>query len=122
MHTDWAAHLDGGVSTFQQGDGEEDALLEDSVAGGIHDEVNDQIGRSFFIQVALHLCQAHLSSAQASHATESYRRHSAVACEYTLGNILASAANIGLDCNILPLDPNPTELRWLNSGVKDNTG
>lgn len=85
MHTDWVTHLDGGVSTFQQGDCEEDALLEDSVAGGIHDEVDDQVRRPFFVQVALHLCQAHLPSAQASHTTKSCRRHRAVACVYKQG-------------------------------------
>lgn len=37
--------------------------MEDSVAGGIHDEVYDQVGSTFFIQVALDICQAHLPSA-----------------------------------------------------------
>lgn len=58
--------LDGGVSTFQQRNSQEDALLEDAVAGGVHDKVDDQIGGSLFVQVALYLCQAHFPTAQAS--------------------------------------------------------
>lgn len=71
IETDWATNLDGGVSTFQQGDGQQDALLEDSVAGGVHDEVDDQIRSSLFVQVTLYLGQAHLSSTQASDTPES---------------------------------------------------
>lgn len=56
--------LDGGVSTFQQRNSQEDALLEDSVAGGVHDEVDDQVGGSLFVQVTLHLRQAHFPTTQ----------------------------------------------------------
>lgn len=35
--------LDGCVSTFEQRNCQQDALLEDSVASGVHDEVNYQV-------------------------------------------------------------------------------
>ena len=61
IHTD----LDGGVSTFQQCNSEQDAFLEDFVAGGVHDEVDDQVRGSLFVQVTLHFCQRHLPPTQA---------------------------------------------------------
>lgn len=60
--------LNGGVSTFEQSNGQENAFLEDSVTGSVHDEVNNQIRSSFFVQVTLHFCEAHFSSAQAAWA------------------------------------------------------
>lgn len=50
------AYLDDRVSTLQQCDGQQYALLEDPVAGSIHDEVNDKVRSPFFVQVALDLC------------------------------------------------------------------
>jgi len=37
--------------------------MEDSVAGGIHDEVYDQVGCTFFIQMTLNICHTLLTSA-----------------------------------------------------------
>lgn len=37
--------------------------MEDSVTGGIHDEIYDQVGCTFFIQMTLDICQTHLTSA-----------------------------------------------------------
>lgn len=36
--------------------------MEDSVTGGIHDEIYNQVGRTFFIQMTLNICQTHLTS------------------------------------------------------------
>lgn len=52
------AHLYDGVSSLEQGDGQQDALLKDAVAGGVHDEVDDEVRGSLSVQVALHLGQA----------------------------------------------------------------
>lgn len=56
------AHLYDGVSSLEQGDGQQDALLKDAVAGGVHDEVDDEVRGSLSVQVALHLGQAQLPS------------------------------------------------------------
>jgi len=55
-----SSYLDDRVSTLQQSDGQQDALLEDAVAGGVHDEVDDQVGSPFFVQMALDRRQTQL--------------------------------------------------------------
>lgn len=57
--------LDGCVSTFEQRYRQQDALLEDSVACGVHDEVDDQVRGPLLVQVTLDLSQAHFPAAQA---------------------------------------------------------
>lgn len=57
--------LDGCVSTFEQRYRQQDALLEDSVARGVHDEVDHEVRGSLLVQVTLHLRQAHFPTAQA---------------------------------------------------------
>lgn len=57
-----SAYLDDRVSALQKSDGQQDALLEDAIASGVHDEVNDQIGGSFFVQVALNFSQTQIPS------------------------------------------------------------
>lgn len=57
--------LDGCVSTFEQCDSQQDALLEDSVACGVHDEVDYEVRGSLLVQVTLNLRQAHFPTAQA---------------------------------------------------------
>lgn len=57
--------LDGCVSTFKQRNCQQDALLEDSVARGVHDEVDYQVWGSLLVQVTLDLRQAHFPTAQA---------------------------------------------------------
>lgn len=37
--------------------------MEHAVAGRVHDEVDDQVGGPLLVQVALHVGQAHVSSA-----------------------------------------------------------
>lgn len=56
-------YLYGGVASFQEGDGQEDALVEHAVAGRVHYEVDDQVGGPLLVQVALDLGQAHLAAA-----------------------------------------------------------
>lgn len=51
-------YLDHWVPSLQQRDGQQYALLEDPVTGGVHDEVDDEIRGSFSVEVALDLCQA----------------------------------------------------------------
>ncbi|TNN81361.1 hypothetical protein EYF80_008417 [Liparis tanakae] len=48
----------------QQCNSQEDAFLENSVTCGVHDEVNDQVRGSLFVQVTLHLRQAHFPTTQ----------------------------------------------------------
>lgn len=50
-------YLDDWVPSLQQCDGQQYALLEDPVTGRVHDEVDDEVGGSFFVEVALDLCQ-----------------------------------------------------------------
>lgn len=57
-----SAYLDHWIPSLQQCDGQQYALLEDPVTGCIHDEVDDQIRGSFFVEVALDLCQTQFSS------------------------------------------------------------
>lgn len=57
--------LDSGVSTFQQCNSQEDAFLKDSVTSGVHDEVNNQVRGTLFVQVTLYFCQAHFTPTQA---------------------------------------------------------
>ena len=58
-----ASYLYGGVASFQQGNGQKDALMEHSVTGCVHYEVDDQIGGALLVKVALNLGQAHLTPA-----------------------------------------------------------
>lgn len=57
-----SAYLDHWIPPLQQCDGQQYALLEDPVTGCIHDEIDDQIRGSFFVEVALDLCQTQFSS------------------------------------------------------------
>lgn len=46
-------HLDLSVPSFQQTDGQLDALLEDLVVLGAHHQIREQLGPSFSIQTTL---------------------------------------------------------------------
>lgn len=48
-----AQYLDLGVASVQQPDGKQDALLEDLLVLGVHDEVSHQLGGPFSVQPAL---------------------------------------------------------------------
>lgn len=48
-----AQHLDLSVASVQQPDGKQDALLEDLLVLGVHDEVSHQLGGPFSVQPAL---------------------------------------------------------------------
>lgn len=61
-------YLDDWVSTLQQCNGQQNALLEDPVTGSIHNKINDQIRSPFFVQMALDLCQIQLPSASNTRA------------------------------------------------------
>lgn len=50
------------VSSLEQSDGQQDALLKDTVAGGVHDEVDDQVRCSLSVQMTLDLGQTQLPS------------------------------------------------------------
>lgn len=50
------AHLDLGVASVQQADGQADALLEDLLILGAGDEVADQLGGPLLVQPALGGC------------------------------------------------------------------
>lgn len=52
-HAARAQHLDLGVASIQQPDGKQDALLEDLLVLGVHDEVSHQLGGPFSVQPAL---------------------------------------------------------------------
>lgn len=58
------SYLDGGVASFQKRNGQENALMEHSVTGCVHYEVDDQIGGSLLVEVTLNLSQAHLTPAR----------------------------------------------------------
>lgn len=69
LGTTWApaatppSYLYGGVAPFQKGDGQQNALVEHSVTGRVHYEVDDEIGGPLLVEVALNLRQAHLPPA-----------------------------------------------------------
>lgn len=65
--------LDGCVSTFEQCDSQQDAFLEDSVACGVHDEIDYQVRGSLLVQVTLNLRQAHFPTAQAPRTPQAWK-------------------------------------------------
>lgn len=56
MSLECLRHLDLRVASLQQADGQLDALLEDLVVLGAHDEIREQLRSSFSVQAALNGC------------------------------------------------------------------
>lgn len=69
------SYLDGGIAAFQEGDGQENTLMEDPVAGCIHDEVDHQIGGPLLVEVTLDLGQAHVTPAHGAGSGASSWKH-----------------------------------------------
>lgn len=59
----YISYLYSSVTTFQECNGEKNALMENSIASGIHDEIYDQVRCPFLIEMTLDICQTHFTTA-----------------------------------------------------------